>query len=144
MPDPQQTLHATSVAIDGKAVLIGGESGSGKSDLALGLMALGAELISDDRTRVTTTDTGLIAAAPGPIAGLIEARGIGILRAVPSEPCPVVLYIDLSSTETERLPPARSVTILGQDLPLLHKAALSHFPAAILQYVRAGRVEDDA
>ena len=47
-----ETLHASTVALDGRAVLISGPSGSGKSDLALRLLDRGFTLVSDDQTIV--------------------------------------------------------------------------------------------
>ncbi|HGG65172.1 MAG TPA: serine kinase, partial [Rhodobacteraceae bacterium] len=69
-------VHASSVAVDGKAVLVVGPSGSGKSALCLQLMALGATLVADDRTELISSESGLIARAPETIDGMIEARGV--------------------------------------------------------------------
>ena len=75
-------LHASAVALTPAAgVLILGPSGVGKSSLALRLMALGARLVADDGVALTVQAGALIARAPAPIAGLIEARGAGILHA---------------------------------------------------------------
>jgi len=74
-------LHATAVAFEGKGVLITGRSGSGKSSLALQLMAIGHTLIADDQTDVTRHADRLWASAPPSIKGMIEARGVGILHA---------------------------------------------------------------
>ena len=133
------TLHATTVAHQGRAILITGASGSGKSALALALMARGCHLIADDRTILTTTATGLTASCPPAIRGLIEARGLGILHATPAPPAPVALAIDLDRTEAERLPPRRSVTYLKRAVPMILGSQNSHFDAAILHYMAAGR-----
>jgi HPr kinase/phosphorylase len=133
-------LHATSVAVAGRALLILGPSGSGKSALALEMMALGAGLIADDRTEISLRDGHIFAAAPPAIRGRIEARGIGILAADPAAPAPVVLAIDLGQTEDQRLPPDRHISLMGCTIPLLHKPATSHVPAALMQYLRGGRV----
>ena len=137
----QMILHASTVAIDGKAVLIRGVAGSGKSSLALQLMGYGAALIADDRTEIRRQGDHLIASCPPAISGKIEARGVGILNAAPAPPCPIALIIDLDQTETERLPPHRSENLLGLRLPLLHNTGINHFSAAILQYLRGGRAE---
>ena len=131
-------LHATAVSLSGRALLILGPSGSGKSGLALELMALGAGLIADDRTEITLRDGHPVAACPGPIRGRIEARGVGLLAAEPAPPAPVALAVDLGRTETERLPPPRALELLGQQVPLLHKAETRHFPAALMQYLKGG------
>ncbi|MDH3263420.1 MAG: serine kinase [Paracoccaceae bacterium] len=134
-------LHASAVSIGGRALLILGPSGSGKSGLALELMALGAGLIADDRTEITLREGHPLAACPGPIRGRIEARGVGLLAAEPAPPAPVALAVDLGRTETERLPPPRALELLGRKVPLLHKAETRHFPAALLQYLRGGAAE---
>ena len=73
-----EVLHASCVGLDGDAVLILGKSGAGKSALALTLMAYGAQLVADDRVVLRPVDGRIIASAPDTIAGLIEARGVGI------------------------------------------------------------------
>lgn len=133
----RRTLHATTVAVDGKAVVITGQSGSGKSGLALQLMALGAVLVADDRTII---DAELHATCPETIRGMIEARGVGILNAPWCE-ANVALVVDLDTTEADRLPPIRHTLLLGRDVPLLHKVESVHFPAAIVHYLRYGRRE---
>ena len=131
-------LHATTVAVAGSALVIQGISGAGKSALALEMMARGALLVSDDRTLVAVKGGMLIASAPDPIAGLIEARGLGLLHAVPAGPTPVKAVLDLSQTETQRLPQPKHISVLGQVIPLLHNAETSHFPAALVQYLKGG------
>ncbi|MDQ2092235.1 HPr kinase/phosphorylase [Marimonas arenosa] len=135
----EEILHASCVAIDGRAVLILGRSGRGKSALALELMALGAALVADDRVELRRVGEAVIASAPEPIAGSIEARFVGILNAEAAGPAPVALVVDLDADETQRLPPQRSKNLLGLALPLLHNSETRHFPAAILQYLKAGR-----
>ena len=120
-------------------MLICGSSGAGKSALALELMAFGAELVSDDRTLLRQDGSDIIASAPDTICGLIEARGVGILRANPCPPTVVRLVVNMDTPETERLPECRRVTIAGCQLPLLHRVAQVHFGAAILQMLRCGR-----
>lgn len=73
-------LHATCIAFDGDGVLLTGASGSGKSDLALRAIEAGAALIADDRVLLIRADRQLIAQPPPQLAGLIEVRGLGILR----------------------------------------------------------------
>ena len=72
-------LHASCVSINGNGVLILGPAGSGKSSLALNLIALGAELVADDQTLVRREHSDLIARCPETISNLIEARGLGFL-----------------------------------------------------------------
>jgi HPr kinase/phosphorylase len=134
-----QPLHASAVALSGRAALITGPSGSGKSALALELMALGAELVADDGVLLSRAGDRVLARAPAQIRGLIEARGVGLLRADPADDVPVALVIDLGTTESERLPPLRTTDLHGVALPLLHKVASPHFAAAVRLYLAGGR-----
>ena len=87
-PAHSQTLHATTVAFDRRGILILGKSGSGKSSLALDLMGRGATLVSDDRVHLSHVPGGLKASPPEAIAGVIEARGVGLLAAEWTAPNP--------------------------------------------------------
>ncbi|WP_152493611.1 HPr kinase/phosphorylase [Roseovarius sp. THAF27] len=131
-----QTLHATAVAIDSRAVLIRGASGSGKSGLALQLLAMGAGLVADDRTVVWAEGGTLWADAPDTIRGQIEARGVGILRPGAVGPVPVALIVDMDTVETARLPEDRAVVMMGVSLPVLNKSESAHFSAAVAVYLR--------
>ena len=134
-------LHASCVAIDGQGVLITGSSGSGKSSLALNLLALGAVLVSDDQTELCVRDRSLIATAADNLRGKIEARGIGILAAKTQLQVRLTTVVDMDHAEAERIPPDRHVTLAEVTLPLLHKVESAAFPAAILQYLKGGKVE---
>jgi HPr kinase/phosphorylase len=113
-------LHATAVAIDGRALLLRGASGSGKSDLALRLIDAGARLVADDQSELYRQGDRVIVRAPAPIAGLLEVRGIGILRLDALSEAPVALIVDLVPAENlERLPARQTETILGLALPLI-------------------------
>jgi HPr kinase/phosphorylase len=129
--------------LGGRGVLILGASGRGKSGLALALMALGADLVADDRVIVTSDDQGLVASAPAALHGMIEARGIGLLKARAVESAPLHLAVDLDQVETARLPENRSVALLDRALPLLHSVETPHFAAAVLQYLKEGRAFDN-
>lgn len=134
-----QTMHACCVAREGRAVLIRGASGSGKSALALQLMALGAELVADDRVRIWVEAATLMADCPPPIRGRIEARGIGILNAPYHGPAPVRLIVDMDGQEAQRLPPQRHSEILTIPLPVITNLQAAHFPAAVLCHLSYGR-----
>ena len=129
------------MAVGDKALLIQGASGTGKSTLALQLMAYGAALVSDDQTLLGATETGVTARAPDPLKGLIEARGVGILQANAQDTARLTHVIDMDHIETDRIPPRREVTILSHVFPLLHKVDGIHLAPAILQWMRAGRSE---
>jgi len=134
------TLHATTVAHAGRGLLILGPSGSGKSGLALQLMALGAGLVADDRTILSRRADRLVATCPPAIRGRIEARGVGILAAREIGEADICLAVDLGVAETDRLPPLRHVEWLGVPIALVHSQQSPHFPAAILHYLAGGRV----
>ncbi|EJW12303.1 HPr kinase [Rhodovulum sp. PH10] len=117
------TIHATTVLVGRRAVLIRGAAGAGKSTLALRLLEATpglpfVRLVADDRTAIAVAGGRLLAAPADPLAGLIEVRGLGI-RTLPYEPVAVVgLVVDLATADAERLPePAgRVATILGIQL----------------------------
>ncbi|WP_108813519.1 HPr kinase/phosphorylase [Loktanella sp. Alg231-35] len=133
-----QIVHATSVAWDGRAVLITGQSGAGKSALGLQLLGLGCTLVADDRVTLTATDGTLTASCPPTIAGLIEARGIGILNAEHIQQASIQLVVDLDSIAEERLPQRRVITLLGCDIPLILGGEGPLFAAAVLQTLKGG------
>ena len=120
-----EMLHATTVALNGRAVILAGRSGSGKSDLALRLLDRGFVLVSDDQTMVRKSGDRLIASAPPTIKGQLEVRGIGIVAVDQADDVPVCLYVELAS-EIERLPDAgRERLILGAKIPLVSIDALT-------------------
>ncbi|APL94601.1 aldolase [Sphingobium indicum] len=117
-----ETLHATSVAIDGRAVLLCGPSGMGKSDLALRLIDRGAVLVSDDYTRLLEIEGRLFARAPDRIAGMMEVRGLGLVDMPHADNAPVALAVDLSDA-VERMPPQTvQRSIAGVDIPVVRLA----------------------
>ena len=132
------TLHASCVAWNGRAVIIRGASGSGKSALALTLMAYGCTFVADDRVRVNVQNGAIYARCPHTILGIIEARGMGILNADHVPRAEVACVVDLDHIETERLPPRRCFPLLGCDLPLIYRSDAPHFAPAILQALKAG------
>ncbi|MFN3863240.1 MAG: HPr kinase/phosphorylase [Erythrobacter sp.] len=113
--------QASAVAIAGRALLIEGAPGSGKSSLALALIDRGAGLIGDDAVSLVAQDGRLIAAPPPHIAGLLEVRGVGLLHLPVAAPAPVALVLVLGGPPGERLPPRplRCRTIAGVAVPVL-------------------------
>jgi len=112
-----ETLHVSAVAIDGRAVLIGGRSGTGKSDLALRLIDRGAALISDDYTFIHRVRGRALACAPATIKGKIEVRGVGIIEREPVADIPVALFVDLDG-QPQRLPGGEErISIAGIAIP---------------------------
>ena len=120
-----ENLHASSVALDGRAVLIAGPSGSGKSDLVLRLIDRGFTLVSDDRTIVRKDGARLIASAPETIKGKLEIRGIGIVDMVALQDVPLALVVELTG-DIQRMPDdSRERLILGVGVPLINVDALT-------------------
>ncbi|WP_420861436.1 HPr kinase/phosphorylase [Algirhabdus cladophorae] len=133
-------IHATCVSLSGHGLLIQGKSGSGKSNLALQLIALGCDLVADDQTLIEIQNEQLSASAPAPIKGQIEARGVGILACQTVDRTAVKAIVDLDQTEDDRLPPLRMTQLDGCDLALFHKSVHCHFPSALFLYLSGERV----
>ena len=131
-------VHATAVAIEGRALLLRGPSGSGKSDLALRLVDGGARLIGDDRVRIERRGTSLWALAPPDIPEAlrhkIEIRGLGIAGLPGLAEAPLLFVVDLApGAVPERLPAAQNCHYLGVGLPLI---ALDPFTASAAAKLR--------
>jgi serine kinase of HPr protein (carbohydrate metabolism regulator) len=130
-------VHATAVAVEGGAILLRGPSGAGKSDLGLRLIDAGARLIADDQVELTRAGRRILARAPAPLAGLIELRGVGILRIAALPEAPLVLIADLvEAALIERLPEPQQETVLGIAVP---RIALAPFEASAAAKLRLAR-----
>lgn len=145
------TLHGTAVAVEGRAVLIRGASGSGKSDLALRAIAMGpsgllpasAALVADDRVIVEPRNGALMISAPTVLKGLLEVRGIGIVNLDATDEARLVLVADLTEGESiERLPEEGETTEIlpGWPVPRVRIAPFEASAAAklLLALSRAG------
>ena len=133
-PDTGVVIQASAVVIAGRALLIEGPPGSGKSSLALALIERGAGLIGDDAVTVSAEGERLIASPPPRIAGLIEVRGVGLVRLPLAPAAPVALILTLGSPEPARLPdlPLPTRVIAGVAVPVL-----AFDPGAIAPALRA-------
>mgnify|MGYP001285304507 CR=1 FL=1 len=124
-----ECVHATAIALGGRAVLIRGAPGMGKSDLALRCLSLAptallphaALLVSDDQVRLVTQNGKVLASAPAELKGLLEVRGLGIVRVPSVATAEVALIADLAQSGTiERMPdPWPVAEILGYQFPVL-------------------------
>jgi len=113
-------VHATCIALDGVGLLLRGPAGSGKSDLALRLIDGGARLVADDQVDLRADGARLIAAAPAPIAGLLEVRGVGPLPVPALSEVEVGLIVDLVPGHCiDRLPDPATCGYLGLQRPVL-------------------------
>ena len=139
--DNGAVMHATSVEFDGRAVLILGPPGSGKSGLALELMSRGARLVSDDGTRVARRGNRIELSAPANVAEKIEARHVGILKAASVPKAELAVVVDLSRPEPDRMPPRRKTNLLGAEIETVFGAGVPNLPAALIQYLKAGRAD---
>jgi HPr kinase/phosphorylase len=104
--------------------LLRGPPGAGKSDLALRLIDRGARLVADDQAELRRAGTQILVSAPAAIAGLIEVRGIGIIRVHALTEAPLALLADLAPpAQIERLPDRHFEDVLGLSIPLITVAA---------------------
>tara|TARA_B100000900_G_C20189991_1_gene557464 strand:+ start:146 stop:565 length:420 start_codon:yes stop_codon:yes gene_type:complete len=112
-------LHATSVAIEDNGVAIFGNSGSGKSDLALRLIDSGATLISDDITVFSKSENKIHLFGVENTKGLLEVRELGIITVPYIEGIKLKLVIKLTDKEIERIPKKNQINLLGLKFPKL-------------------------
>ena len=112
-------MHSSSVVIEDNGVLILGNSGCGKSDLALRLIDNGATLISDDISICRKNSNNIYLYCPPEIKGLLEVREIGIITVPFVERIKLRLVVNLRSKNNERFPKDNSFRILGIKIPLI-------------------------
>jgi len=129
-------LIAQRRAIGRRGVLIEGESGGGKSDLALRALDHGFRLVADDRVLVWADDGRLFGRAPETLGGLLEVRGLGVIPVAAVAFCEIVLLVRLEPPE--RMPEPATETILGRPIPLLAVAPFeSSAPAKLSRAMEA-------
>jgi serine kinase of HPr protein (carbohydrate metabolism regulator) len=145
-----ERVHATVVALAGRAALIRGPSGSGKSDLALRCLALPPlpghterpELVADDQVEITRAGDGLDARPPRAIAGKIEVRGVGILDLPYRPVARLALVVDLvAARDVPRFPlDEKTAEFLGVTLPVAQLAPFEpSTPVKLLLALSAAR-----
>lgn len=112
-------LVATRTGGRWRGALIEGPSGTGKSDLAIRMIATGFRLVADDRVVVWTSGGRLYGKAPEALSGMIEARGIGIVPQTPLDFCEVVLLVECRREPgaVERMPDPAAADVFGVAVP---------------------------
>ncbi len=142
--NPLHLIHGTAVALGRAGVLLRGPSGAGKSDLALRLIDQGAALVADDQTALARRGGEVVMTAPPSISGLIEARGVGLLRLPRRAESCLRLVVDLvPADDIERLPEQRACDILGVSIPLIALAPFEASAAAKLRLALKVLAGDD-
>jgi HPr kinase/phosphorylase len=122
----QRRMHGSCVSRDGDAILVVGPPGSGKSDLALRLLSHGFELVADDQVDIADG----VASCPAALAGLLEARGLGIVRLPYRSQARLALIVELDGP-VERMPLPRQHPDLR--LPIVRiDAAAASAPAKVV------------
>ncbi len=112
-------VHSSSIVLDDNGVLIMGDSGSGKSDLALRLIDNGATLISDDVTICKKKINEIYLFCPIATKGLLEVREVGIITVPFVEKIKLKMVVKLTNENLNRIPKKKFYKILGLKIPLL-------------------------
>jgi len=138
-----KSVHATSVSLEGKAVLIKGASGAGKSLLALELPGFGAMLIADDQTEVSLINGQVFLSAPSTLPAGLEIRGVGIVGAPICDGAELKMVVDLSKLENKRFPnPSdKKINVLGYSFPFYLFQGIKNPAAAIYALMKFGMVD---
>ena len=135
-------VHGTCIAFDGHGVLLRGAAGSGKSDLALRAINRGARLVADDQVVLARHGDGVIASAPASLHGLIEIRGLGIMRMDAAAEARIALVADMTEPHAiERLPDRRLCDIDGVSIPWLALAPFEASASAKLRFALMAALE---
>jgi HPr kinase/phosphorylase len=136
-------VHGSAVAWAGRGLLILGASGAGKSGLALQLIARGAALVADDRVVLRRRGGALVAGAPAALAGLIEARGIGLLRLPAAPEATLALVVDLDRRPAARMPQRDTIAFLGEPVELIPGREVPNLDVALTLYMQNRRAAPD-
>jgi HPr kinase/phosphorylase len=133
-----ERIRGTCIAVDGRGVLLRGPSGGGKSDLALRLIDGGARLVSDDYTDIENREGRLFASAPPEIRGMLEVRGLGVVRVASEPSVGLDVVIDLAATaDTPRMPASDQLELHGVFVPIFRLAPFeASAPAKVRLAVR--------
>ena len=140
MTRAELTLHASAVAHNGHGLLITGRTETGKSALSIEMIALGAVLVSDDRTRVLDGADGPVLSPPETLAGLIELRGIGLIRLPFLDRQPLRLIADLDHEAEKRLPEPAYQDLAGHRIRRIYGRGRPGLAAALMAVLAAGEI----
>ena len=110
-------MHATCVDVNGSGVLIVGRSGSGKSSLAINLLALGSTLVADDQCELVRKNNRFRISKPASLPKSIEIRGVGLVSVPMINETSLDWIVNMDELEKERLPTPRFTEIGGFRVP---------------------------
>ena len=110
-------MHATCVDFNGSGVLILGRSGSGKSSLAINLIALGSKLVADDQCKLVKKNNSFRIFKPASLPNSIEVRGIGLVSVPTVVETRLDWVVNMDEAETERMPDLRFTEVGGYRVP---------------------------
>lgn len=133
---PTGLIHASAVAIHGAGLLITGPSGCGKSGLALQLIALGADLISDDQVLLKQDDREITLHPAPNLSGKIEARYFGILACPSVNRAPLSLVLSLAEAPQQRLPQDQTILVGTRKIDFIHGKNVPNLASAVLLHLR--------
>ena len=110
-------MHASCVDVNGSGVLIVGRSGSGKSSLAINLLALGSKLVADDQCELIRKSNGFRISKPASLPKSIEIRGVGLVSVPMVNETSLDWVVNMDEVEKERMPTPRFTEIGGFRVP---------------------------
>ena len=115
--DGSLIMHASCVDINGSGVLIIGRSGSGKSSLAINLLALGSKLVADDQCELVQKNNSFRISKPASLPKSIEIRGVGLVSVPMVNETSLDWVVNMDQVEKERMPTPRFTEIGGFRVP---------------------------
>ena len=110
-------MHASCVDVNGSGVLIVGRSGSGKSSLAINLLALGSKLVADDQCELMRKNNSFRISKPASLPKSIEIRGVGLVSVPIVNETSLDWVVNMDEVEKERMPTPRFTEIGGFSVP---------------------------
>jgi HPr kinase/phosphorylase len=134
-------VHGTAVAVGERGFLILGPSGSGKSGLALAMIALGAALVSDDQVVLQADCDGVSLTAPDPIIGQIEARFVGVLQTDVQRVARLAFVVDLAQAAETRMPQLQTIAVLNHRIDLINGQNVPNLASVLMILGKGGRVK---